>query len=525
MTDDNKIDNKRSKLKSFVRNLDMGEVIWLDGYITSVIDNYNQDQIGSDNKENNKLVKNTDHNTADSAKANSANQASTLKQSVTVFYATETGNAKQIAKQVAGHFKANNFNAKIQDVELYKTAKLAKEEKTIFIVSTQGEGEFPESAQEFYQFLNTDKPDLAKLQYAVIALGDSSYPLFCQAGKDLDSKLSELGAKALIDRIDFDVDYDEDLSNWLGDSISYFRGAEGGTEDIVKTKVANVSNISSKTIFEGEITSNVNLNDTGSEVEIRHIEITYDDHEEIPYQPGDSVSITLDEHDSLVQEIKPVSGKITPRLYSISSSPELHQGEIHLTVRVVRYKNENGVEQKGLCSNYLARLKTGTKIKFSIKPNLSFRLPAADKDIILVGPGTGIAPFRSFISQRSANGDTGKNWLFFGAQKFLSDFLYQAEIQEFVEQGILNKVSLAFSRDQEEKIYVQHRMREEAQELFKWLTEGAYFYVCGDKNNMAKDVEEELLNIIATQGNLDKEQSKEYLMKLKEEERYLRDVY
>lgn len=492
------IDNNQiNKLKAFISSLSIDEVTWLDGYITAQIDNYNK-----------------------GGKVTASGGGA--KQPITVFYATETGNAKQVAKQVSSHFKNNGFSVKTQDVELYKTAKLIKEENAVFIVSTQGEGEFPETAQEFYKFLNEKLPDLKKLQYAVIALGDSSYPLFCQAGKDLDKKLSELGGSEIIPRIDFDVDFNDDLSKWISGSVQAF-GNNDSVEVVTEAANIDMPSISSNTIFDGEITSNVNLSDIGSEVEIRHIEITTD--EEIPYQPGDAFSITLHEDDKLVQEIKPVTGKITPRLYSIASSPDHHDGEIHLTVRVVRYKDENGVEQKGLCSNYLANLAEGTKLKFSIKQNFSFRLPDSNKDIILIGPGTGVAPFRSFISHRAENDHTGKNWLFFGAQRFVSDFLYQTEVQEFVEQGILNKVSLAFSRDQEQKIYVQHRMREEAEELFKWLENGAYFYVCGDKNNMAKDVEEELLNIISSQGKLDADGAKEYLMKLKEEERYLRDVY
>lgn len=517
MSDDNKMDNKIDKLKAFVRTLDMGEIVWLDGYITSAIDNYNRDSAIE------KASSNINQSIEVKDDVNTATVNNNVKQAITVFFATETGNAKQVAKQVAAHLKSNNFTVKTQDVELYKTAKLAKEEKAIFIVSTQGEGEFPETAKEFYEFLNTENPDLKKLQYAVIALGDSSYPLFCQAGKDLDKKLSELGGQEIIPRIDFDVDYNDSLVSWINDSVGHFGNSKEEAVTVEAVVNKDAPKVNSKTIYEGEISANVNLSDIGSEVEIRHIEITTD--EIVAYQPGDSVSITLNADDKMVQEIKTVSGKIAPRLYSISSSPDYHEEGIHITVRVVNYQDENGVEQKGLCSNYLALLEEGTKIKFSIKPNLNFKLPAGDKDIIMVGPGTGIAPFRSFLAQRAANEDSGKNWLFFGAQRFLSDFLYQAELQEFAEQEVLNKISLAFSRDQEEKIYVQHRMKEDAKELFQWLENGAYFYVCGDKENMAKDVETELLNIISTEGKLNAEESKEYLIKLKEEERYLRDVY
>ena len=360
------------------------------------------------------------------------------------------------------------------------------------------------------------------MRYGLLALGDSSYPLFCQAGKDLEVKLNNLGAVSLLDRVDFDVDFEADLTNWLNNSIEKF-GGMAKADIIAETISDNISTINPKTIFTGVIGENVNLNDKGSNLENRHIEIIPD--QDVPYKPGDAISILLDENDNVIQDISKVKGKIAPRLYSIASSAEYHDGEIHLIVKVVQYKDEHGKIHKGLCSNYLSELKEGDKLNFSIKPNDIFRLPEDSKDIIMVGPGTGIAPFRGFLSERAARGASGKNWLFFGTQHFATDFLYQTEIQEFVEQDILNNISLAFSRDQKEKIYVQNRIKESGEELFAWLEAGAYFYVCGEKANMAKDVEQELLNAIATYGKLDEEQSHEYLLNLKEQGRYLRDVY
>ena len=258
---------------------------------------------------------------------------------------------------------------------------------------------------------------------------------------------------------------------------------------------------------------------------MRHIEIMPD--EEVAFQSGDSISITFKSDDEYIRNYDKNYTNLAPRLYSIASSKEYHDGEIHLTVKLVQYKDEEGNLQKGLCSSFLANLEEGKKIEFSIKPNHNFRLPdsAEEKDIILIGPGTGIAPFRSFLAERSANSTSGKNWLFFGNQRFQTDFLYQTEIQDFVKEGLLDKVSLAFSRDQEQKIYVQHKMEEEAEELFNWLQSGAKIYVCGDKNKMAKDVEATLLKIITKQGKISPEKSKEYLYELKQNGQYLKDVY
>ena len=483
------------KLKDLVKNLTKPEFIWLNGYIEGKLagDNF------SITAENN-----------------------VPKPLLNIFYATETGNSKQVANKVANHFKNNHFVVKINDLELYKRAKVDKAELAVFIMPTHGEGEFPEAVMDFATYLDEQKPDLKKLRYGLIALGDSSYPLFCQAGKDLDDKLKELGATSLLDRVDFDVDFDADLTNWLNNSVEKFGGM--AKHDVLSEILPETtSTINPKTIFTGVIGENVNLNDIGSNLENRHIEIIPD--QEVPYKPGDAISILLDENDNVIQDISTVKGKIAPRLYSIASSVDYHDGEIHLIVKVVQYKDDKGKVHKGLCSNYLSQLKAGDKLNFSIKPNDIFRLPEDSKDIIMVGPGTGIAPFRAFLGERAARGATGKNWLFFGTQHFATDFLYQTEIQEFAEQGVLNNISLAFSRDQEEKIYVQNRIKEAAAELFSWLENGAYFYVCGEKANMAKDVERELLNAISTYGKLDEEQSHEYLLNLKEQGRYLRDVY
>jgi sulfite reductase (NADPH) flavoprotein alpha-component len=179
----------------------------------------------------------------------------------------------------------------------------------------------------------------------------------------------------------------------------------------------------------------------------------------------------------------------------------------------------------GLCSDFLSTLTVNSNQQFFIQPNKRFRLPAEDKDIIMVGPGTGIAAFRSFLAERDVTGASGKNWLFFGEQKFTTDFLYQTEIQNWYETGVLTKANFAFSRDQEDKIYVQHKMLENATEIYNWLEAGAYFFVCGNKDPMSHDVEKALLTIIEQQGNKTVEEAKKYLKQLEETGRFEEDVY
>ena len=228
-------------------------------------------------------------------------------------------------------------------------------------------------------------------------------------------------------------------------------------------------------------------------------------------------------------EFLPLANKIAPRLYSIASSPKAHPGEVHLTVAVVQYET-HGREKFGIASGYLAHGQELNKeeVPVYIQPTKHFHMPPPDAPMIMVGPGTGIAPFRAFLEEREVEGATGKNWLFFGDQKKASDFLYEKQFGEMQAKGLLTKLDTAFSRDQAEKIYVQNRMHENAAELWKWLKdEGAYFYVCGDAKRMAKDVHQMLITIAQEQGGLSPEAAKEYIEVTfaKTEKRYLKDVY
>ncbi|MCE0498903.1 MAG: sulfite reductase subunit alpha [Methylacidiphilales bacterium] len=227
-------------------------------------------------------------------------------------------------------------------------------------------------------------------------------------------------------------------------------------------------------------------------------------------------------------EFLPLANKVAPRLYSIASSPKAHPGEVHLTIAVVKYAT-HGREKFGLASGYLCHGQDLNKdeVPVYIQPTKHFHMPAPDAAIIMVGPGTGIAPFRAFLEERGMTGATGKNWLFFGDQKKATDFLYEAEFAEMQSKGLLTRFDTAFSRDQAQKFYVQDRMQESGAELWKWLQDGAYFYVCGDAKRMARDVHQKLIDIAQEHGGLSPEAAKEYVevTLAKTEKRYLKDVY
>ncbi|MFW0790896.1 diflavin oxidoreductase [Gordonia sp. CPCC 205333] len=227
----------------------------------------------------------------------------------------------------------------------------------------------------------------------------------------------------------------------------------------------------------------------------------------------------------LIAELAPLAH----RTYSIASSPTEHAGTVHITMSTVRYHAGDRL-RGGVCSTYLADRRIvghpeDAHIGVFVTANRSFRLPDADTKVIMVGPGTGIAPFRAFLYERKATGATGENWLFYGDQRRDHDFLYADELSRFVDDGVLSHLDLAFSRDQEHKVYVQDRMRERGAELFSWLAQGAHFYVCGDADRMAVDVDAALLDIVAEHGGMSAERAAEFVAELKKSKRYLRDVY
>ena len=226
------------------------------------------------------------------------------------------------------------------------------------------------------------------------------------------------------------------------------------------------------------------------------------------------------------QQLFHVLPRLTPRLYSIASSQAMHPDSVQTTVRVVRYES-HGRDRQGVASGHLGeRAPTGSTLPIFLHANQFFRLPEdTAAPVIMIGPGTGVAPFRAFLEHRQAKGETGDNWLFFGEQREKLDYLYKDEFLAMKEDGVLTRLDTAFSRDQGKKIYVQDRLRENSAELFSWLERGAYFYVCGDATRMAKDVETALLDVIAQGANDTLDHAAEYLAAMKKQRRYQRDVY
>ncbi len=511
-----------------------------------------------------------------------------------MLFGTETGNAKSLASRLTTHARKAGNVVKLASLDQYRLTDLSKESVLFVVISTQGDGEPPAPAKAFYDYLHNNPANLERLQYAVLALGDTAYPLFCKTGEDIDRQLERAGGKRFAPLLKCDTDYENAATVWFTEAVQTLQPGNA-TQPAVRLPAAAVQS-TGKQIFTGTVLSHINLNDTGSNKETYHIEL---DAAEVVYSPGDALGLVPRNPELLVQEIVSLTGAaatqkivykgaetslydllktrlsitylpdrvvrqyaaisgqqipetriglanllriyppaagtdistiigilepISPRLYSIASSPAAHNGTLHLTVSKNRFRI-NGQEHTGLCSGYLSDFEPGATLSFYIHPNKSFRLPAADKDIIMIGPGTGIAPFRSFLAEREATGSSGRNWLFFGEQHFTTDFLYQTEIQSWQETGVLNRVNVAFSRDQEEKIYVQHKMLEHAAAFYDWLEQGATIYICGAREPMSIDVEKALLQIITEQGNKTITEALAYLDQMEENSRYHKDVY
>jgi len=541
---------------------------------------------------------------------------------LTILYASQTGNAKGVASQLAEQAKAAGIEVNLKNVSDYKVKSLKSESHLLIVASTNGEGEPPDDAITFHEFLSSKKaPKLPNLKYSVLALGDSSYEFFCQTGKDFDERLKALGATQVTARVDCDVDYDDEAGQWttsivesLQDELT--KSSESLAPVVNITSVdASVSQYNKQNPYAAELSVSQKITGRGSNKDVRHIEIDLGE-SGLTYQPGDALGIWFENDSALVAEIiaaiklnadadveVKVSGqlqklslqdalttyleitqtspafveywagvsqdksllaliadknlvrefaanhqivdivlqhsaqvsaqefvdalrKITPRLYSIASSQAEVEEEVHLTVGLVSYEC-NGKLRLGGASGFLAKhLEEGGQVKVFVEHNDNFRLPEnANTPVIMVGPGTGVAPFRAFMQEREANDATGDNWMFFGDQTFTEDFLYQVEWQGYLKSGLLTRMDVAFSRDQAEKVYVQDRIKENASEVFAWLERGAHLYICGDANRMAKDVHQTLLDVIQSEGNLSAEQAEEYLKDLRNAKRYQKDVY
>ncbi|HDH7803300.1 TPA: NADPH-dependent assimilatory sulfite reductase flavoprotein subunit [Raoultella ornithinolytica] len=536
---------------------------------------------------------------------------------ITLISASQTGNARRVAEALRDDLIAAQLNVKLVNAGDYKFKQIASEKLLVIVTSTQGEGESPEEAVALHKFLFSKKaPKLEGTAFAVFGLGDTSYEFFCQSGKDFDSRLAELGAERLLDRVDADVEYQPAAAEWRARVVEVLKSRAPVAAPAQGAPSGAVNDIhSSPYTKEAPLTATLAVNQriTGrdSEKDVRHIEIDLAD-SGLRYQPGDALGVWYQNDPALVKELvellwlkgdEPVTvdGKtlplaealewhfeltvntanivenyatltrsetllplvgdkaqlqhyaattpivdmvrfspaqldadaligllrpLTPRLYSIASSQAEVESEVHITVGAVRYDIE-GRARAGGASSFLAdRVEEDGEVRVFIEHNDNFRLPANPQTpVIMIGPGTGIAPFRAFMQQRAADGAEGKNWLFFGNPHFTEDFLYQVEWQRYVKEGVLSRIDLAWSRDQQQKVYVQDKLREQGAELWRWINDGAHIYVCGDANRMAKDVEQTLLEVIAEFGAMDAEAADEFLSELRVERRYQRDVY
>ncbi len=547
--------------------------------------------------------------------------APVVSKEVTILYGSQTGNAQGLAQSTGKTLESQGFEVTVSSMSDFKPNNLKKLKNLLIVVSTHGEGDPPDNALSFHEFLHGKRaPKLEGLRFSVLALGDSSYEFFCQTGKDFDKRLEELGGERIAPRVDCDLDFDEPAAEWAqsvlnGLSETQAQGAAAAPAPAAETAAGETA-YSRTNPFRAEVLENLNLNGRGSNKETRHLEISLEG-SGLTYQPGDALGIYPENDPELVDQLiqamnwnadetvtvnkqgdvlslrnalisyyeittltKPLLEKIAQltgddalnemfgtgneaklkeyingrdlldviqdfgpfgvapqqfldilrkmpaRLYSISSSLEANPEEVHVTIGAVRY-NTHGRDRKGVCSILCAeRLQPGDTLPVYIQHNQNFKLPEnSETPIIMVGPGTGVAPFRSFMQEREEIGAEGKAWMFFGDQHFVTDFLYQTEWQKWVKDGVLTKMDVAFSRDTNEKVYVQHRMLQNSKELFQWLEEGAVFYVCGDEKNMAHDVHNTLIQIIQTEGNMSREQAEAYVADMQQQKRYQRDVY
>ena len=544
---------------------------------------------------------------------------------IAVLHASQSGTAESLAHKVAKELKAKGHSTTLAALDTYTPHTLANEQHAVLIASTYGEGDPPDAVKPFFQQLSSsDAPQLDKLSYTVLALGDKHYEHFCKFGSDLDERLQSLGARRIAPRVECDVEVDEAFARWKENLLQRLEQISHGTTpepakawtQPVQNNVAPVGktytrdnpfhaplverraltqDVSSKLTVHlafclcdagmhyeaGDALGVVGRNDdrlvdevlaaahlngseavaiprlgatTSREALINHLQFTKINRKLVeffatkaessilrgllvPEQQSHLESYCHDRglidllHDypgviTSAEELVKILPRLSPRLYSISSSPAAHGSQVHTTVAVVRYRSHNR-DRGGVCSTLLGeRLQPREKLPIYIQPNKRFRLPQqTDAPIIMIGPGTGIAPFRAFLHERRALGSTGRNWLFFGERNASTDFLYRDELLKMQTDGHLTRLDLAFSREREHTVYVQDRMLEQAPEFWRWLEAGASVYVCGDASRMAKDVDATLHRIVEQQGNLAHEAASEYVQQLKDQHRYHRDVY
>ena len=526
---------------------------------------------------------------------------------LTIVYASESGNSEALAGNVAKLARKQGFKPKVVDFSDLDIASLPKAGKLIAIAATWGEGEPPARAVRAYgELMGEGAPRIDGVDFAVLALGDTSYVEFCAIGKALDARFEALGGKRAAERADLDLDFEKPAADWIKNTLKALAPAET-PDNVVAVDFARAAAGEddeaepSREPVVVEVVEHVNLNSSRSDKETIHLALAFEDGAPA-YEPGDSLEIFPENDPQLVDEILNAAGlsgdetlrqallaerdittlsaatierfvkatghadaqtlidsgearawiegrhlidllatfpatltaehlntitrPLPPRAYSIASSRKEVGDEVHLAIVAVRYET-HGRARSGVASVHVAdRIRDGAKLRVRVKPNRHFRLPQDPAtDIIMVGPGTGVAPFRAFVQERRAIEAPGRSWLFFGDRHFLHDFLYQLEWQEALENGSLTKIDVAFSRDQPEKIYVQNRITHNAQELVSWLEGGAHFYVCGDAKNMAKDVRAAVVRAYEIAKSLSPADAEAQVAALERSHRYQQDVY
>ena len=522
-------------------------------------------------------------------------------ETVTILYASQTGNGKRVAQALADQLADKGANAQLVDFADYRKQQLAKETQLFAVISTHGEGDPPDAAEPLFRFLASKRaPKLENLRYAVLALGDSSYEFYCEAGRKFDERLAELGAQRLIDRVDCDVDYADSAASWQADVLERVEIGSDAPSNVINLPKRVRSEFNRANPYHAEILEVQAITSRESRSHTFHVELDLGD-SQLTYEPGDALGVYPINHPTLVEavlkasrlsgeesvqvadstislrealaehrEINQISAAtfkrwaaagiasaveafdgmqpaerrellnswvltdfiaqfgvpkdaqvlvdalpaIEPRLYSIASSPVTAEGEVHLTVARLTWKNADQ-ERFGAATRYLEDLGPGDAARVYVEPNTSFRLPEdPNAPIIMVGAGTGVAPFRAFVDHRVEQGAGGPNWLIFGHRHLRSDFLYQIEWLRHHKEGNLARLDVAFSRDQEEKRYVQHLVAENAEEIGEQLKAGGHFYVCG-AIAMGQAVEAALEDALG----------EEFMDQMREEKRWHRDVY
>lgn len=512
---------------------------------------------------------------------------------ISIIYGTETGNSKKAATMATNTLKRAGIKTRLIAAENYKPEMLDKESFFLLVISTQGEGEPPATAKPLFDYLHKRIQPFQQLQYAVLALGSKSYPLFCQAGIDVDAQLKRLKATPAIAMGACEDDFETDAEQWIQQLLQHLQNP------IVSASVTTVVKrpAEGKKVFKGTLGSNILLNDRGSNKKVHHLE--FDLGEEIVYTPGNAVGIipennpvqvakilhllemspeqqvvykeqtlTVDDvlgkkltishlpistvkkyaqwlgveipetridlydllriyplqNNNQIQELIEILPGITPRLYTICSSPAAHPCQLHLTAQVHHF-SMNGEDLPGLGSSYLTSLKPGAELEMFLHAQKSFQLPPDEKDVIMIAQGTGIAPFRSFLAERDINGATGKNWLFFGEENRVTDFYYQSEIQKYADTGTLQQVTPAFEKSTSSPATLAQKIMEQANTIWKWIQKGAYVFISGEKEPTGKDVETALLQIIAGQQEVTLQEATAYLKQLQKDGRFAKELY